>query len=99
MGKTIDLTQPLSSEDRAWLVERGKIGDLRVADEIAAAAAESEAASEAQDDDDEVVDSEEYGEWTKAQLQYELTERNLPTSGTKAELVTRLEEDDAAATE
>lgn len=96
MGKNIDLTQPLSPEDRAWLVERGKIGDLRVADEIAATAAESEPEAP---DDDEVVDSDQYGEWTKAQLQYELTERGLPTSGTKVELVARLEEDDSEATE
>lgn len=96
MGKTIDLTQPLSPEDRAWLEERGKFDDLRVADEYAAVATESEPVGDDDDEDDEDTDSEEYGTWTKAQLQYELGERGLPQSGTKVELVARLEADDAA---
>jgi hypothetical protein len=102
MGKNIDLTQPLSDEDRAWLEERGKINDIRVADEIAGVSTDPEPVSAQTDDgtddedDDSTADSEEYGDWTKAQMQYELGERGLPQSGNKAELAARLEEDDAA---
>lgn len=30
MGREIDLTQPLSDEDRQWLEDRGKYSDLRI---------------------------------------------------------------------
>jgi hypothetical protein len=98
MGKNIDLSQPLSAEDRTWLEERGKYGDLRVADDLAAAAnaPAPEAEPEAEPEETGGEDSETYGTWTKAQLQYELQTRDLAQSGTKAELVARLEEDDAA---
>ena len=43
------------------------------------------------DDDDELVD---YSEMTKEQLADELEQRGLPKSGTKDELIARLEEDD-----
>lgn len=100
MGKVIDLTQPLSDEDRAWLLERGALGDLRVADELARVAAEAdspveEPVSEPEEADEDVEGSEVYGTWTKAQLQYELGARNLPQYGVKAELVARLEEADS----
>ena len=105
MGKSIDLTQPLSDEDRAWLEERGAIGDLRIADELAAVAAGTldpvavEEIPAEEDEDDEEHESESYGGWTKAQLQYELSTRDLPQYGTKAELIDRLETADAAAVE
>jgi len=38
----------------------------------------------------------DYGTWTVAQLQDELTARGLPTDGLKADLVQRLTDDDAA---
>lgn len=41
----------------------------------------------------------EYADWTNADLQDELEERGLPKSGNKAELIARLEEDDAAPAE
>lgn len=92
MGREIDLTQPLSAEDRKWLEERGKHGDLRVANELHP---QSGAAVADPDEDDSEVDQEAlYGTWTKAQLQYELQTRDLPTTGTKAELVDRLVEAD-----
>jgi hypothetical protein len=106
MGRSVDLTQPLSDEDRAWLLERGAYGDLRIADEVARASAAPEpvAAEEIpvqpeaapDDDDNSVVDSAVYGEWTNAQLRYELSTRELPQYGTKAELIARLEESDAS---
>lgn len=40
--------------------------------------------------------SEGYGSWTKDELSDEAEKRGLPKSGTKAELIARLEEDDAA---
>lgn len=47
---------------------------------------------------EEVVDESEevkpYGEWTNAELSAELTARDLPHSGSKDELVARLEESD-----
>lgn len=88
MGRNIDLTQPLSDEDREWLEQRGKIGDLRIADELAGAAVDP--------DEEGGEDSETYGNWTKAQLMYEANNRDLSQAGTKADLVARLEEDDAA---
>jgi len=95
MGREIDLTQPLSAEDRAWLEERGKVGDLRVADEMFP---DSVPADADPDDDGSMEDESEsaYADWTKAQMQYELSTRDLPASGTKAELVERLEADDEA---
>lgn len=83
MGREIDLTQPLSAEDRAWLEERGKYGDLRIANEYNAPQPEGE--------DAEVSESgTAYDDWTKAQLQYEAHARDLSTTGTKADLVERL---------
>ena len=38
---------------------------------------------------------EDYNDWTADQLRFELGNRSLPKSGNKADLVTRLEEDDA----
>ena len=100
MGKSIDLSQPLSDEDRAWLESHGKYGDLRVAAEFARAADEpvspvEEQVSEPEDETD--VEGSEYGTWTNAQLRYELGTRDLPQYGTKAELVARLEEADSGA--
>lgn len=92
MGREIDLTQPLSAEDREWLEQRGKYGDLRIANEYNAPTAEDTA------EDGEVSDSgSAYDGWTKAQLQYELSVRDLSTTGTKADLVERLLASDAEA--
>ena len=92
MGREIDLTKPLSAEDREWLEQRGKYGDLRIADEY-----NPPAAADSEPDEGETSDSgSDYDGWSKAQLQYELSTRDLTTTGTKAELVERLLEDDAA---
>ena len=94
MGREIDLSQPLSAEDRAWLEERGKHGDLRVANELHPDSVPAEEVADPDDDGTEAGD--EYGDWSKAQLAYELSTRDLPTTGTKAELSARLVKDDAA---
>lgn len=39
----------------------------------------------------------DYSEWTKDELQAELKNRDLPTSGNKDELIARLEENDGQA--
>lgn len=97
MSRSIDLSQPLSDEDRAWLDEHGKYGDLRVAAEYARAADEPEpvAVEQVPEEDESDVEGSEYGTWTNAQLRYELGTRDLPQYGTKAELVARLEEADS----
>lgn len=41
--------------------------------------------------------TDEYDTWTNDQLRDELAERELPTSGNKAELVARLRDDDSNA--
>lgn len=40
-------------------------------------------------------EDEGYESWTNAELSAELESRGLPKSGSKAELIARLEEDDA----
>lgn len=63
-----------------------------------------EALSKATEDDlqlesDELEDSSEgYGEWSKDELVEELKVRELPHSGTKDELIARLDEADEAET-
>ena len=44
----------------------------------------------------EDLPEDHYSYWTKEELQAELEKRDLPKSGNKAELVERLEDDDAA---
>lgn len=51
------------------------------------------------DDDDGDGDPAPYHEWTVPELDAELKGRQLSTSGTKAEKVKRLEDDDAAQAE
>jgi len=121
MGRNIDLTQPLSDEDRQWLEDRGDYTALRRAAEAAGESDEEpdeadEADEDSQDsededsdddsDDDDSEDDESdeddedavaYEDLTNAQLAELLEARDLPKSGTKAEMVARLIEDDESA--
>ena len=49
------------------------------------------------EDDDDTTTEGEYGSFTKDELVAEAKSRDLPTSGTKAEIIDRLETDDASA--
>lgn len=103
MARKIDLDKPLSKKDRAWLEDWGKH------DQIAAHDAQFDPQPEPKDDLDE-PDGEDvpfedgdpdgpgtdrpYVEWTNDELRDELGDRELSKSGSKAELIARLEEDD-----
>lgn len=52
-----------------------------------------------EDEDEDGEDGKPYEEWSKADLQSELAERELSKSGNVAELIERLEESDAAGWE
>ena len=92
-----ELSDPLTDEDKAWLRSRnmpvpGEDGEparaqvIQVPEEtLPPAGGEGETLPE------------DYNDWTVAQLKEELGPegRGLPVSGTKAELVERLQEDDA----
>lgn len=47
------------------------------------------------EDEDEEIEAEDYDGWSKADLQAECEERDLPRTGKVADLIARLEEDDA----
>lgn len=64
----------------------------REMDELDAA----EAAAQSQQEGAPEDDNRPYAEWAPAELKAELKARQLPTSGNKAELVQRLEEDDSS---
>jgi hypothetical protein len=103
MSRNIDWTKPLSDEDRAWAeqfpLNRALI-DANDADHrqggAEALGGETLDSGEEAEEDEEVGEEVDYSEYTVAQLKAELESRNQPTSGTKAELVSRLEADDAA---
>jgi hypothetical protein len=52
-----------------------------------------------QDDEESADEDAPYSEWKVDDLRAELTDRQLPADGKKADLVARLEADDAEATE
>lgn len=81
MSRQIDLTKPLSDEDREYLDTRSRQDLIALNDEQFG-------------DSDEAED--EYSDMTNEALRAELGERELSQSGTKAELIARLREDDAA---
>ena len=88
----------LSDEDKAWMKSRnmpipGEDEDAEqpVPESIRPTAANDGALVDGNADDD----SEDYAQWSNAKLREELGERDLPLSGTKAEMVARLQEDDS----
>jgi len=112
MSREIDLDN-LSDEDILYLADRGRLPED--VDDPRAAALESDEGTETvtlegeymgdesqswptiQVDGEEVFS--EYEDMTSTQLKDALRERGLSTSGTKAEMVARLEEDDAGTSE
>lgn len=93
MSRYVDPTKPLSDKDREYLLARG------YEDQVAAMDAR---ADESDSDNLEVPvelevddDLEPYEEMSLAALQDECRRRELPVGGTKAQLVARLEENDA----
>lgn len=71
----------------------------RAAAKAAAKAALAKSAEDEQRDAPEDSAEQGYSEWSKDQLTEELKARELPHSGTKDELIQRLEEDDQEAPE
>ncbi len=84
MSREIDRTKPLSKKDREYLLARGREQEVAQLD--------ADFGNEPEDDEDE----ESYEKMTVDELKAELADREppLPVSGTKAELIKRLEEDD-----
>jgi hypothetical protein len=75
-------------------------GEARAArrDQLLAELAALDEAEDVEDvEDDETGDDRPYSEWSVAELDAELKNRELPTTGKQADKVKRLEADDAAA--
>lgn len=95
-----DITgSPSTLEEAVYLMDRGRLpANLQ---RVVRGKNSREAAINALTDefDEDAADdlSDDYSDWTNDQLRAELSERNLSTEGKKADLVERLEEDDAAA--
>lgn len=101
MSKSIDFSQPLSDEDKQYLLDRNRghlipDGDSpSEASEVETAEAdgtpsEPADAAEVESDEDEEVGGE-FGAMKVEELKALLTARDLPTDGKKADLVARLE--------
>lgn len=92
MSKQIDTTKPLSDEDRAYMLSRGREAELARLD------AQFETVVDSYEDDDTETEevAEPYEKWKVEELREEATLRNLdvkPTA-TKRELVKALEDND-----
>jgi hypothetical protein len=100
MSRDIPQDQPLADEDRKYLLDRGAWGQSLIQRIDENYPAKEPVALEAEEaEEDEVPD---YTTWTKSELQAEIDRRNeeggpqLDRNGKVAELVSRLEDDDAA---
>jgi hypothetical protein len=85
-----ELSDPLTDEDKAWM--RARNLPIPGEDDEAGVAQAIQQPDENDPGDDE---SDDYNDWKNATLRNELSNRDLPTSGNKADLVARLQEDDA----
>lgn len=90
-----ELSDPLTEKDKAYMRNR----NMPIPGEDSAGVAQSiqpvpgtQGAHNPEDDGND--ESDDYNDWTVKKLSKELGERGLPKSGTKDELVSRLEEDD-----
>lgn len=89
MSRQVDLTRPLSEEDRAYLKTWGRYVDIQRNDAQFGA---PEYEEDAPDEGPEKFTEEWFEKATVAMLQAELKKRKLPTTGKKDELADRLEE-------
>lgn len=101
MSRIVNMSQPLSSEDRAYLFQMNRHAAIADNDERFSSDEEEGQEEEVSDEagDSAVLTEEEvepYEQWTVAELSAECNDRDLPKNGTKAELVTRLYADDAS---
>jgi hypothetical protein len=90
MSKTIDTTQPLSDEDRAYMMSRGREAEVARIDE-------QFAGTEVDSYEVEVID-EPYEKWKVEELRDEVNVRNLDVKADakKADLIKALEQHDKA---
>jgi hypothetical protein len=87
-----DQTEVISEPHPATVVnETPEEADRRLAEEQQAEVSDGEV------DLSEYMDEVNYSDWTVESLKSELSKRDLPTSGNKAELIARLESDDKKA--
>jgi SAP domain len=87
MSRQIDITQPLSDEDRQYLVDRHHVVAL---ERNAAFVAGASVAGDEREEEKEDEDGPDLEDMTVQQLQEVLRKRDLPVSGTKDELLARL---------
>lgn len=100
MSRQIDISNPesLSEDDRKYLIQRGRTQVLNQVDYIARVDAARAAALAAQESEPEVVVEEvdePYEKWKVDDLRNECRARDLSDEGSKADLVARLEANDA----
>lgn len=104
MSREVDLSKPLSDEDREYLHSRGLHTTVeRMDSQFGSEPTDPDAAdNSAPAPGGDEQPPENYNEWTVQDLQEEIRERNetappdrqMPVVGKKPELVARLQEDD-----
>lgn len=103
MSRQIDMTKPLSDEDREYLETRARQDLIAQNDEQFGVESDEEGSPgnslQAEKANlqitGEVVIEDDYSSMTNDELRDELEDRGLATSGAKADLQDRLREDDA----
>lgn len=93
MTMQVDRDKPLDDETRAWLLTRGVEGERIIAEVDAKFPPENDLESVSVDGDGD-DDVPPYSDWIATDLAAECTRRGLPKSGTKPDLVARLEQYD-----
>lgn len=96
MSRNIKGNKPKNYADAVYLLQRGRLkvrGARTMQDAIAKLKDQYGGGDDGPGEDPPEGDN--YGEWSKAQLQAELKKRDLPHSGNVDELVGRLQDADA----